>query len=203
MAPLPERNKWDRSSVTPLRPLTAGPPGRIGPISGGRLYIAGRSERMIELTRGDRGGDRQPVRVSRSGADSDRKGPEVGDLAAAFDLQQPVVFCEPLGTRDGADLDLARAGGNRKIGEEIVFGFAGPRGDYGAKAGFAGAIDYLERLGEGADLVHFHQHGVGGVLANAALEPVGIGNEQIVADKLQLVAERAGDLPPARPVVLR
>ena len=60
----------------------------------------------------------------------------------------------------------------------------------------------FERLGQCADLVHFDQNGVGDPLLDAARENLGVGDVDIVADKLNFLAERIGHELPAIPIVL-
>ena len=69
-------------------------------------------------------------------------------------------------------------------------------------AGLLGGLDGLERLGERADLVDLDQDRVGGTQLDALLETLGVGDEQVVAHQLHLVANAAGKLDPAVPVLL-
>ena len=69
-------------------------------------------------------------------------------------------------------------------------------------AGLLGGLDGLERLGERADLVDLDQDRVGGAQLDALLEALGVGDEQVVAHQLHLVANAAGKLDPAVPVLL-
>ena len=69
-------------------------------------------------------------------------------------------------------------------------------------AGLLGGFDGLERLGERADLVDLDQDRVGGAQLDALLEALGVGDEQVVAHQLHLVANAAGELNPAVPVLL-
>ena len=59
-----------------------------------------------------------------------------------------------------------------------------------AIAGACGDRHRIERLGDGADLVHLHQQRVADALRDAFLQDLRIGHEHIVADQLHLVAER-------------
>ena len=69
-------------------------------------------------------------------------------------------------------------------------------------AAAGGQGDGVHRLGERADLVDLDQERVGRALPDAAGEPLGVGDEEVVADELDLVAELRGQLLPAGPVVL-
>ena len=68
--------------------------------------------------------------------------------------------------------------------------------------GLLGGLDGLERLGERADLVDLDQDRVGGTQLDALLEALGVGDEQVVAHQLHLVANATGELNPAVPVLL-
>ena len=65
-----------------------------------------------------------------------------------------------------------------------------------------GGLDGLERLGECADLVDLDQDRVGGAQLDTLLEALGVGDEQVVAHQLHLVANATGELDPAVPVLL-
>src|SRR3546814_7012127 len=52
------------------------------------------------------------------------------------------------------------------------------------------------------DLVDLHQHGVALSTVDAALEPLHVGDEQVVADQLGAGAELVGDRLPTVPVLL-
>ena len=68
--------------------------------------------------------------------------------------------------------------------------------------GLLGGLDGLERLGERADLIDLDQDRVGGTQLDALLEALGVGDEQVVAHQLHLVANAAGKLNPTVPVLL-
>jgi hypothetical protein len=73
--------------------------------------------------------------------------------------------------------------------------------DDDAIAGAFGHFDRVEGLGQGADLVDLDEDGVAGALADAALEESGVGDEEVVADELDAVADRGGQFGEAFPVV--
>ncbi len=65
-----------------------------------------------------------------------------------------------------------------------------------------GHLHGVEGLGQGADLVDLHQDAVGDRLVDPLLEPLGVGDEQVVADELAGVADRprsGASSPPSRP----
>src|SRR4029453_13956658 len=96
-------------------------------------------------------------------------------------------------------LDLTCVGGNGDVSNGGVLGFAGAvRGD-GGVTGALGQGDGVERFGQGADLVDLDQQGVrrGGV--DALLQALGVGDEEVVAHELDLVADCVGEGLPAFP----
>ena len=64
-------------------------------------------------------------------------------------------------------------------------------------------LDRGKGLGERADLVHLDQYCVGHALADRLAQDARVGNEDVVADDLQLPAQTSGQRLPALPVVLR
>jgi len=70
------------------------------------------------------------------------------------------------------------------------------------EAAALGHLDGVQRLREGADLVDLDEECVGGALLDAAGEALGVGDEEVVADDLDLVAE-AGVLAGERPLLPR
>ena len=58
----------------------------------------------------------------------------------------------------------------------------------------------IQRLGDGANLVQLHQQGIAHSLGNALLENRQVGDEDVVADQLHLVAELLGQQLPAGPI---
>ncbi|MNX46846.1 hypothetical protein D3C86_773940 [compost metagenome] len=74
-------------------------------------------------------------------------------------------------------------------------------GKDGGVARALGHLDGGQGLGQGADLVDLDQDGVGRAEADAAVEAIGVGDEEVVADQLHALAEALGELGPAVPVV--
>ncbi len=118
-----------------------------------------------------------------------------------FDTEELVVFGDTVGAGDGACFDLADAGSDGEVGDEVVGGFAAAVGDDGGVAVLASESDGVEGFGEGADLVEFDQDGVGGAAIDALLEAGGVGDEEVVADELYAVAEGIGEGFEAVPIV--
>src|SRR5690606_36592610 len=119
-----------------------------------------------------------------------------------LDAQELVVLGHALGPGGGAGLDLAAVGGHRQVGDRHVLGLARAVAHHAAVAVGLGQRDGVQGLGERPDLVDLHQQGVADTLGDAALQPLGVGDEQVVADQLDPEAESVGDRLPAGPVLL-
>ena len=65
-----------------------------------------------------------------------------------------------------------------------------------------GDADGIERFGERANLVDLDQQRIGQTLADAHGQPLGVGDEQVIADQLDLVADLVGHGLPAFEIVL-
>src|SRR2546421_9366190 len=106
-----------------------------------------------------------------------------------LDTEQLIVFGDPVGATEGAGFDLAGVGGHRDVGDGRVFGFTGPMADDGRVTILLCEFDGIERLAEGADLVDLHQNRVGRAGFDALAEKLHVRDEQIVAHKLDFVAQ--------------
>jgi hypothetical protein len=116
---------------------------------------------------------------------------------------EPVVLGDPLAAAGRAGLDLPAAHGHGEVGQEGVLGFAGAVRDDVAPAGLLAHLDRLDGLGHRADLIELDEHGVGGLLLDAAGDELGVGHVEVVADDLDLVAQGGRVLAEAVPVVFR
>ena len=114
-----------------------------------------------------------------------------------------VVFGNAVAAAGSTGLDLADAGGDCQIGDGVVFGFAGAVAHHSGVAVAFGQVDRFERLGQRADLVDLDQDRVGTALFDAGGQAFGVGDEQVVADELALVAELFLSAWPSRPSHLR
>ncbi len=74
-------------------------------------------------------------------------------------------------------------------------------GHHGRVAVGSRQLDGLEGLGEGSNLVDLHQDGICDPAVDSPLEPLGVCDEQVVANQLDAVADRLGEGDPAVPVV--
>ena len=81
-------------------------------------------------------------------------------------------------------------GGHREVGDGGVLGLAAAVAHHAGVAGAAGQRHAVERLGEGADLVDLHEHGVGDALRDALGQDLRVGDEEVVAHELDLAPER-------------
>src|SRR5207244_7184743 len=116
---------------------------------------------------------------------------------------QLVVFRQPVGARQGAGLDLAGIGGDREIGDRRILGFAGAVRENHTVPGAYRDLDGVERLAQRADLVDLDEQRVADTAGDALLEARGVRYKHIVADKLDLLPELAGQQFPTCPVVFR
>jgi len=109
---------------------------------------------------------------------------------------------QALGGLHRAGLDLPCAGCDGEVGDRRVIGFTRAMGDDAGKAGRLRHLDRRQRFAERADLVKLDQDRIAGVLADAAFQALGIGHEEIVADKLHACAQLPRQRLPSSPVVL-
>ena len=65
-----------------------------------------------------------------------------------------------------------------------------------------GQRDSVEGLGQRADLIHLDQEGVGHIGIDTTLQALGVGDKEIIADKLHAITDRLGDVGVAGPVIL-
>ena len=65
-----------------------------------------------------------------------------------------------------------------------------------------GHINGLQCLGQGANLVDLHEHGVGRAFGDTVGQAGRVGHKQIIANQLDFVADFVGQHFPAVPVIL-
>src|SRR5688572_12366135 len=104
------------------------------------------------------------------------------------DADELVVLGDAVGAGGGPGFDLAAVGGDGDVADRRVFGLARAVGEDGAEAVADGHVDGGKGLAERADLVDLHQDRVGSLRLDALLEELDVGDEQVVADKLDLLA---------------
>src|SRR6266516_2414115 len=105
------------------------------------------------------------------------------------DLQEPVVLGYAFAAGRGTGLEVAAAGTDSQVGDEVVLGLAGPVRDELPVAGLAADGHGLQRLGHGADLVEFDQRGVADAARDGACDDGRVGAEDVVADQLRGAAQ--------------
>src|SRR5439155_4554176 len=112
-----------------------------------------------------------------------------------LDPQELVVLGDAVAARGGAGFDLARFPGHREVRDGGVLGLAGAVADDRRVAAAEREPHGLRRLGQRADLVDFHEDGVGGAELDAPAQALRAGHEDVVAHDLDLVPEgcREGD----------
>src|SRR5262245_56336528 len=135
-------------------------------------------------------------------------GPEVAAVAGdagqvVFDTQELVVLRHPVRPARRSRLDLARVCRHRDVRDRHILGLATAVADDGRQPVALGQLNGVQRFAERADLVHLDENAVPGLLVDASLQPLDIGNEQVVANQLDLAAQLDRQLSPAVPVVLR
>src|SRR5690606_945931 len=166
-----------------------GAAGRPGPAGPGRPTARRRSA--------------EPGRRGASGAREGRAaGVDAGVVELLLDAQELVVLVDALAAGGRAGLDLAGVDRHRQVGDRRVLGLTGTVGDHRGEAVALRERDGVEGLGEGTDLVELDQQGVRRALLDAAGEALGVGDEQVVADDLDALADAGDELAPAVPLVL-
>ena len=110
-----------------------------------------------------------------------------------------LYFAVAVGARRRAGLDLARAERDREVGDRRVLGLARPVGHDRRVAARLREPDRLERLGQRPDLVHLDEDRVADAALDALAQPLGVGDEEVVADELDAVAELGASAAPTRP----
>src|SRR5712692_3219375 len=104
-----------------------------------------------------------------------------------FDAKELIVFGNAVGAAGGAGLDLPGGSGDGEIGDEGVLGFAGAVRNDGVVAGFAGQLDSVDGFRDAANLVQLDENGVGDAFVDAAGKTRGVGDEEVVAHKLDFL----------------
>ena len=118
-----------------------------------------------------------------------------------FNAKKLIVLGDPVGAGWGAGFDLPGIGCHHDVGNRRVLGLAGAVRDNGGVTCLLGKLNRGQRLGQRANLVDLDQNGVSGLAVDAALQELGVGDKQVVADKLHFVSDTLGQLVPGCPVV--
>ena len=117
-----------------------------------------------------------------------------------FDAEELVVLGHTVGTGSGTGLDLSSVDGNGEVSDGRIFGFTGTVGDHAGIAVCLGKADRVKGFGEGTDLVDLDEDGVRDAFDDAFAENRWVGDEEVVADELDLVAKAFGEFLPAFPI---
>src|SRR5450756_666802 len=131
-----------------------------------------------------------------------RPGVHRGVVQLLLDAEQLVVLVDALAAGRRTGLELAGVGGYGEVRDGDVLGLATTVRDHRGVAVALGKGHGVEGLGQGADLVELDQQGVRGLQLDALGEADRVGDEQVVADDLRLVADRGDQGHPVAPLVL-
>ena len=112
-----------------------------------------------------------------------------------------VVLRDPVRAAHRAGLDLTAIGRHGNVGDRAILGLTGTVAQHSGVGIFLGHLDGVEGLGERADLVDLYQDRVCHALGDALGKELGVGDEEVVANKLGGFAELVGDHLPAGPIV--
>src|SRR6266704_850157 len=117
-----------------------------------------------------------------------------------LDSKQLVVFGEPIGPAQRSGLDLSTVGGHSYVGDCGVLRFAGTMTQDGGVTMRTRQFHGIQGFSERADLVHFNENRVGRSGIYSLLEKFDIGDEEIVAHKLDLIAQFLSEYFPMFPI---
>ena len=117
-----------------------------------------------------------------------------------LDAKELVVLRHAVGAAHRARLDLAGIEAHGDVGNGAVFRFARAVRDDGRVGGGLRHVDGFEGFGERADLIHLDENRVGDAAVDAFAQDLRVRDEEVVADELNLIAERGGELRPPFPV---
>lgn len=109
-----------------------------------------------------------------------------------FNAKQLVVFGHSVCARSRACFDLPGGESNCQVSNRRIFRFTTTvAGDAGIAIS-GGQIDGFDSFGHRANLIHLDQNTIGNTCINTTLEAFRVGNEQVVTDQLNLVADLVG-----------
>ena len=111
-----------------------------------------------------------------------------------LDAQSLVPFRHPFGARERTDLELSGAPADREMNDRHVLGLARTRRDDRAEAGAASFVASRFGFADRSRLVDLDQHRIDAAPAGRLADAACVGDEIIVADHLDAVADRGGEL---------
>lgn len=125
-----------------------------------------------------------------------------GCIAEGFlDSQQLVVFRDAIGPRCRTGFDLPGSHGDGQVGNRCVLGFTTAVAHNRGISAAPGQFDGFHRLGQRADLIDLDEDTVTNIFGDSAGQPLGVGDEEIVANQLTASTDLLGHFLPANPVV--
>ena len=127
---------------------------------------------------------------------------DCGVAEVLFDAQQLVVLSNALVASRSTGLDLATVETDSQVSDGGVLSLTGAVRHHGIVTGVVGHCDGLEGLRQRTDLVDLDQQSVSGLLLNALSQTLRVGNEEVIADNLDLVTKLSGQGSVALPVIL-
>src|SRR5437867_4971527 len=120
----------------------------------------------------------------------------------AFYPQEPVVLGDAIRTTQRAGFDLCSRRRYREIGDRHILGLPRAVGDHRRVTRLGRHLDCRQGFAQRADLVQLDQNGIRHAAIDALFQDFRIGDEEVVAHKLHLIAEAVGEQFPAVPIAL-
>ena len=84
----------------------------------------------------------------------------------------------------------------------MVLGFTGSVGDHDSESVVLAEKCTFNWLGDAADLVHIEEEGVAGLFVDCLLDSGGVGDEEVIADDLDLFSDFGSEFSVGFPVIL-
>src|SRR5579863_1806814 len=120
-----------------------------------------------------------------------------------FDAQRFVPFRHPLRSRKGANLELTGAPTDSEMNDSNVLRLAGASRNNRAHAGATGFIAGGFRFADRTRLIDLDERRIDAFVAGGGANALGAGNQEIVADNLNAIADRRVEAKKALGVVFR
>ena len=146
------------------------------------------------------GGQCPPYGMSRADRIEDRFA-GVAEFVAFCQAEQLVVLRQTLASGHRSNFQLTSSRRDDKVGDRRVFGLPASSGNDRPVTIIQGQLQRLQSLGQCPDLVQLNQNAVADSGVNAALQPLLIRHEEVVADQLNSVTKSLRQYLPAFPVI--
>lgn len=130
------------------------------------------------------------------------KGAARRDRQRLRDPQSFVPLGHSFGTGERSDLQLRHTPTDSEMDDAGVLRLAGARRDDGTETGLSGHVEGPFGFGNRTRLVRLDENRVAGAALGGGGDPVGVGDEVVVADDLDLLADGPGEAFDADSVVL-